>query len=882
MARVRWNDFSKGWWPLGPGDDIPQNALRDATGIRPFYGGRSIRSRFGHQAVATVGSGVQSIFIWRGEIFYATGNTPSQLKRLSLAQTTPSTVINNLGGGPLRFAAGIPNPDTDATKFQNGDATHLYVVGGGLTAAGVAWNSSFFPLRKISNAFGVAPMGLDPPQDNFTLGKQDPIIILFDGFELITPWVTSNASTTLSTNRQAGAALQVTVTSEQVGHITRNRSVNWGRVNATFNGVSGTVDSVKQDWIRLWVHCVDPSTVDKIDILVDCAVGSVPADANQGWEQTYSYTAYVADEVTDSTIKPKGVTDTKAGSDKRDPKAPFASGGRGQRPSVAFDDTEEDPDTNALETTDVESAQTAADLAETRLNPSANSWTHLRIPKLLFQASSEIMDSDPATTWSRVRRIRLVVHANEKGNAVVTFDELDLHMGLGIQGDYKIALTAHNSVTGTRSMPTAIKEVKGLLRQGIFINGVTVSGETFSFADEIEIWRTFGNGNVLFYNKPVKYAQILNAQILDFTADYEGLHDPVTLPGIGPMRYLKQKILPEDNVRLSKQTHDICGPYLGRLWSLCLDQPGRVFYSPPGRLEVAQGFVDVSDGTDKLKRIVHWNSVYVLSEKRIFRLITQQEPFLFEEVHGASGTIFVDSVVVSKFGIIYMTSDGVAVFDGVRSVLFSIEAMESFFQNMASPTVSPLDPTAGQSIYNRFALFGMVHEDEYFVSDTVRTIAVNLRTGVWRNLGVGFGPGVSEETFGHLVAITVPLSTGKVSFVEISAQTNDGGTAIPFAIRTSEAKLEDQSGATKIIQRFYVDIDTAGQSLTLAAYYRADGSLKVITSALSTATRQLVEYADCLPCDVLAIGITGNLTSPIAIYEIGADVHLPEKGGENT
>lgn len=881
MPRIRWNDFSKGWWPLNPGDDIPPNALREAIGIRPFYGGKSVRSRFGMAPiVSSLGANIQSLVVWRGSILYTRGISSSGLLRRVVGSTV-TDVLTNLGGGPLRFMSGVPNPDTDASKLPNRDVAFLFVVGGGLTPNKTEYLTSIFPLRKLDSTFAWSPMGLLPPSDNFTVGLQAPIPIVFSSFDLSADWTTTNCSKTNAPQWQDGStALQITVGSDETGGITATRSVNLGTYQAgPFNGVSGTVKSSKQDWIRLWVHCVDPATIDKIDLQFDCTQGNAPVDITKGWDHVYSFTIRVADGVLDDT-KVKSVTDTNVGAEKRDQKPVYSSGGA-PRPNAIFNDPETDPNVNAIEVPDAEAATVVDDLALTRISAATNSWTRLRIPKMMFEGSTPPMNGDDHSTfWARCRRARIMVTTTDKDSAVVTFDTLDLHLGAGMQGDYKVALTARNSTTGTRSMPTVVKEVKSNLRQAIIVGNITVTGETFQYADEIEIWRTVGGGNVLFFNKASKIAQLQNAQIFDFTADFEGMQENCPLPGLGDIKYLKQVILPQDNVRLERTTFDIAGPCLGRAWSICKEHPGRVYYSPPGRLEVAAGYVDVTDATDPGVRIVYWNTIYLFTEKHIYRLRTEQEPFLFEEVFGAPGTVFPDSVATSKFGITYGHNDGVQHFDGVRSQLIAIEAVESYFQSVNALVTAGLNPTGFQSTHGRYILFGCVHEEEYFLSDGTVTLAVNLRTGVWRTLGVGFGAMTTEETFGHMVANLNPkIAASSLVYDEISTQNTDITSAIPFTIHTSEAKLEDQSGVTKIIQRFYVDIDTNGQNLSLVAYYDGGGSLKIISAVLNTSGRQMVEFADCLPCSVLSMRITGNVILPVQVHEIGADIHLPEETG---
>lgn len=885
MPRVRWNDFSRGWY-AAPGDDVPANALREATGIRPFYGRKSIKSRYGNEAIVTVGSGVQSLTVWRGNILYSKANQGGTLYRLIINNTFASPLYTNLGGHPLRFASGIPNPDIDATKFSGRDVTHLFVVGLGLTPAGLGWVASVFPCRKYNNQFLDSPMGLDPPTDDFVVGLQAPQVVVYDLFELSVLqnfWVPTNATTSRSSAGAFGvASLKVSVTANETGWVEFVKSVNLGTYTTNFNNTPGVANSSKQDWIRFWVNIDEPANVDHIELIFDAGgPASVPADRTLGWERSFSFSIFVADSVTDDNAKVLGVTDTAAGSDKRD-KKPFFAGGS-PRPTTQFGSpTEDDPSVAALEVPDVESARVVEDLATTKASPQSNVWTHLRIPKMLFEASQEDMvGKDHPIHWSHVRRCRIVVVTNDKGNANVLFDDLDLHLGVGMQGDYKVAITHRNANTGTRSMPSAVKEVKSNLRQAIVISQLRFTGENGVYATQVEEWRTLGNGNVLFLAKQVDIPKLTNGnQIFDIVGDYEGLQEKITIPGLGEQQYLKQVILPEDNVRLSRFTFDIAGPYLGRMWSLVKDQHGRIYYSPPGRLEVAAGFVDATEY--QLIALCYWNTMYGFADKGIVRLITQQEPFIFEEVFGAPGTIYPDSIKASKFGIVYYNHDGVQLFNGSSSTLVGVEAIEAYFQSEATPNTPIINSTGAAVTHGRPAMWGNVHEDEYFLSDGSKTLAVSLRTGVWRTIGVGMGPMIEEDTIGHMLAITNPfLSTGKLNYIEISSSVTDDGTPIPFYVQTGIAKLEDQSGATKILQRFYLDMDCGGNTITPVLIYRADGSLYVLPS-ISTSGRQLTEYALCLPCDVVSVRLTGALVQPVELYEIGLDVHLPEEGGKTT
>src|SRR2546426_270351 len=136
-------------------------------------------------------------------------------------------------------------------------------------------------------------------------------------------------------------------------------------------------------------------------------------------------------------------------------------------------------------------------------------------------------------------------------------------------GDYQYLFTYRNSPLFIRSNPNATPlVVKGLQRQGISL--IIAAGMVSSDpqVDQIEVWRTLGNGAVFFLDKALTNAAQTYSDVI---ADYIGLH--------GTSAVLQTEVLPFDNVQPSADFTDVAGLHYGRLFWL---DPvhGRVFYSP--------------------------------------------------------------------------------------------------------------------------------------------------------------------------------------------------------------------------------------------------------------------------------------------------------------
>lgn len=279
---------------------------------------------------------------------------------------------------------------------------------------------------------------------------------------------------------------------------------------------------------------------------------------------------------------------------------------------------------------------------------------------------------------------------------------------------------------------------------------------------------------------------------------------------------------------------------------------------------------------------MHWTQLYGFAQRKVFVLRGQTEPFTADEIYGVPGTQYPDSIAVSPYGICYWANDGTGprLFNGSTSVSLAPEGTREYFQGEGTALTSALDSNFLFSRLNYQTLYGVYHEGEYYLSDGSTTVVVDLETRVWRTLGVGFGPGVSDQ--GRLSVMVNPSSvSSKLLFWEEKNQVTDDGTAIPFRLELASETLEDQSEKTKIIQRLYFDINTNTQLLGLALLYAGGGTALALPS-FGTSQREMIEIPIVQPGDIIGVRLVGDLIAPVELYGWGADVHLPEPGGSTT
>ena len=317
--------------------------------------------------------------------------------------------------------------------------------------------------------------------------------------------------------------------------------------------------------------------------------------------------------------------------------------------------------------------------------------------------------------------------------------------------------------------------------------------------------------------------------------------------------------LPRDNHPPDHTLNDVFGPFAGRLF-WCRDsetgRKGRVYYSPIGRAEAVEGWIDVSNDGDPTQKGVIWGGIpYVFTEQRLLRILGIDPPFTPVEVSGAPGTIRPFTVKTSPHGILYAAHDGPRLFNGLMSLPVGAIPLGALFRGEALEGVAAFEPEIGE--YGR---------NEYVLSDGVTTLGFRPQEGVWRDLSLSTTALFYESDTDRFLA-TVGAN---VLVIEDEGASADNTTSIQFEVETPAARIdEDHSG---LVQRIYLDINTSNQFITPVLVLDYD------TRALEnirTATRQLIERPVGTTSWVIGVRATGTLSSQVEIFGFGADVYVP-------
>ena len=557
--------------------------------------------------------------------------------------------------------------------------------------------------RKIDAAGNVTNWGIAPPPDGFTATKGSQLVKTIDDFQTAAGWTTVNCSVSdEATIKQFGTnSMQVDVAANTMASVTKALTLD-------LTDFSGTLSPI-EDFIELWLRVDNPQNVNFVDIQFDVSGAAFNTDFYQ--YRVFGQTnPLVASQNFEQT---KGLGDVPGlgSTDDFGTAVDVIAFGGVQSSFNFFGDL-------------LESAQ--PDFLET---PGA--WTRLRIPKKLFPKGGA-----SSNDWSDVAALRLIISTNAgTAGTTVYFDRARLVGSVGMQGTYKYAVTFRNSVTGTRSNANATPvTITNVERQFVTLASLPVSAD--SQVNQREIWRTYGGGAIYFR------AAVINDNTTttfeDHVADYIGLN---SASGVDTLENVQ---LPDDNLVPQVTTGDTWGPYAGRAW-WCRDSAagagGRVYYSPAGRAEAVQGFVDVTNDDDPTQKGITWNGAnWVFTESKLFKIEGTNEPFLSREVFGVPGTSQPHTVIATPFGIIYQSYDGIRAFNGTSAPLVAPEPVQVLFRGEASENLTAFEGVVASYINN-----------EYIISDGTQTLAVNLQTGVWRDLGTGYSALYTEQDTGLLI-----------------------------------------------------------------------------------------------------------------------------------
>lgn len=391
---------------------------------------------------------------------------------------------------------------------------------------------------------------------------------------------------------------------------------------------------------------------------------------------------------------------------------------------------------------------------------------------------------------------------------------------------------------GDFTPPTSATTVSGRVttpNQSVNLTNIPVSAD--SQVDYTEIWRTLVNGSVYF-----KLTSVANG-----TTTYT---DNIADANLEPLE------LPTDNIKPYEWFDDCVGLFNASTFWLTRSQVGergRLYYSPIGRVEAVAGFINVTNDSEGLQKIVRWGGMLVVFSKSKAFQILGTNPYYTRELSGIPGTITPFTVVSTPMGIIWQSQDGVRIFEGAaQSTLLAYDQIQPIFRGLS---VAGLTPFSGvTATYAR---------GEYILSDAFQTLALGLQKQLWRDLGVGC------NCLKYIPELDVIAATeySRLMKLEDAGTIGDGANAISFLLDPPAL----QSDIPMVIERVLIDANTGGGTVTAGLLY--DGAT-VSLGNLSTSTSRVWTIFTPSPrcCNKIQVQINGTLTAPVEIFGVYVDL----------
>lgn len=412
-----------------------------------------------------------------------------------------------------------------------------------------------------------------------------------------------------------------------------------------------------------------------------------------------------------------------------------------------------------------------------------------------------------------------------------------------LSGTYLYKVVFRNRTTGSRSNPNSGTVTVAPVTQQVSLTNIPISSDPQ--VNGREIYRTNAGGARYFLL--TELTDNTTTSYTDNTADAS----------------LQSTELQQDNTPPESTYNDCWGPYAGCAWwtrDSTSGAQGRAYYSAIARPEAVRGFIDVSNPDDACQKGLLWGgSNWVFTEKRLYQVLGDAEPFFPREVYGVPGTTAPHSVKASPFGIVYKAFDGIRLFDGNISRLVGFDAIGPILTGESAENLAAFEAVIGE--YSR---------GEYLVSDaSTATLGLNLKDGTWRDLGV-IATALYQETDTRVIQVC--FSSKVVSFEDFGVFT-DAGTAITLEWELAGALTD--IGQTGLAQRIYIDLNTNGEAITVALV--ADGTTYSYPP-LRTSSRQVVELPMSQNARVLSVRLTGAVSSQVEVFGIETDVYTPEIG----
>lgn len=415
--------------------------------------------------------------------------------------------------------------------------------------------------------------------------------------------------------------------------------------------------------------------------------------------------------------------------------------------------------------------------------------------------------------------------------------------GVLVNGTYRYKIIFRNTTTGARSNSHLVESSVTIASGPSAVALTSIPVSTDPQITTREIYRTQQDGQIYFLAATIN--DNTSTSYTDNIADAD----------------LDSTQLQTDNDPPTAQYREAWA-HEGQMW-WCGDPTsgaeGRAYYSPVGRPEAVKGFVDVTNTDDPCQvGFTFAESNWVMTQKNLYRIVGDDEPYIARKVFQIPGTIHPKTLVVTPFGVVYQSFDGVRRFDGNSSELIGFEQLGPIFRGQ---TLENLSPFVGQ--------VATYAKEEYLISDGVQTLAFNLRLGTWRDLGLGCTGLFAEEDTENVLA---SFNFGVYTLEEYNT-TTDGNDAIEIEWELG-ATLSDISQRTTV-QRVFIDIDTRGQLITPTLIL--DNTTIELPTFL-TATREVVEFSIGHTCRLVGIRLSGSVSAVVELFGLEMDLYVP--GGE--
>lgn len=827
MRRYSFRDWSKGLFASMPNDVVPTDALRRAKNVHVLQGRGSVRSRPGSTRRLTA-QNFHSPVRYRDERFYGLG--AGLVKDQSPGV---SAITTGFDGGKLVYTKAPP---------YIGVEDYLFVANPGKQV-------------KIAPDFTESYWGIQPPTNkpSASLGPEyAKQIDAFDG---------SSASRTATFTPAGAAALaygspfQEGTAALQIPFDTANQKVTvtcdlGGPVDFTL--IEGRESDVN-DNITLWVRTNRPDAIvafqlrflsdDQSYFQYDFLTARFNARA-----RALGFTAYY------SPADPVGRPDYPAPLFDQNAQKLYKS--QGHWPPQEYATTK-----NAVffET----SLGAIEDLVD-QFPLNADTWIRLQVPKRLFFAVG-----DPY--WQNITKYQIYARINRRGtgspdDAVIYVDDLKVRGTVGIRGTYRYAFTFLNSTTGHRSNPLFIDrdgdgivddvdyvEVTDADRQKLHLENLPVSSDPQ--VDKVEIWRTLGNGTTFFKADEVDNGTLVYDDEVADSTNEDSREDA---------QILQIQQLEITNAPPSSGTFWVAW-HQGRAFTLenTAGRQGRLNYSPQGRPEAVEGFLEVTNDSDPLTGCISWNgALWVFSEAKLWQ-VTGEDLIVSRQIAGAPGTTHPHTIAITPNGIVYFAHDGVRVFDGNTSSLISPDPVALPFRG--------IDTDAIAAFAGDVACYG---RNEYWISDGTTILAVDLTTGTWREIDFAATGLFYEEDVDDFI-VTENEDGDGVFLVDVPGLFSDGGFDLDFDMETGTVRTAAE--ALGIVRRVFLDINTGGENVTAQLY--ADGTA-LAEWIVNTSARQVVSYETRTNARLFSVRLTAALTTaPVEVFGIEFDVYHPENTG---